>query len=155
MSLKNNGTTILKDGEEEQEDSTEKTPLNNFNHNEGVPTTIPPSEKKPPNTKQGLRSFFFDVEEGMYCTFTSHQLKIGFTRSMIKIIILICLAYLYLIFWARCDRCILALATGSCALSCFGLGFLSLSCYAGIIAALFQGWEMCHEIADVNIHWKK
>jgi hypothetical protein len=154
MSLKNTPPDLKKGGEEKGDD-TEKTPLNAPNPDEGVLTGISLPGQKQKGPKQGLRSFFFDVEEGMYCTFTSHELKIGFTRSMIKIIILVCLAYLYLIFWARCDRCILALATGSCALSCFGLGFLSISCYAGIIAALFEGWEMCHEIADVNIHWKK
>lgn len=71
-----------------------------------------------------------------------------------KTTIVFALFLLYFILWNMSDIGILLVAIGSCAGSFTCLPFLSVSCYAGIVASLLRGFTLGSEIATIDIHWK-
>ena len=84
----------------------------------------------------------------------TQEIQLKFWRSVLKVFSLITLFFLYYEFWGVCDRCILIVAGASCGGACIGMGFLNVSCLAGVLASLLRGFRLGNEIAHVDIHWK-
>ena len=110
-----------------------------------------------PNTDMDAKKshgFFFDHENGVYFTYEKREIKIAACRMVMKTLLLLSAFALYFLLWGVCDICILLVAAASCGGVCIGMDFLSTSCVAGVLAALFRGFRLGNEIAAVEIHWK-
>lgn len=100
------------------------------------------------------RALFWSSEQGIYFTFTSQELKLGFCRAVVRTTVIILIFLIYFLAWDVCDICILLTAIGSCAATCLRIDWLGPSCWAGFFASILRGYRVGSEIAHVDVQWK-
>lgn len=98
--------------------------------------------------------YFFDPANGIYFTYTKREVKVAACRMMMRTVLILSSFALYFLLWGVCDVCILAVAAASCGSICLGMTYMTPSCVAGALAALFRGFRIGNQIAAVEIHWK-
>jgi hypothetical protein len=95
-----------------------------------------------------------DWKEGVIMTYPIKDIKKSMCRGCMKITVLIFLLGLFYIAWGLCDICVLALTVGSCAASCLGASWLTVSCLGGVGATLLRGIRIGSQLASVDLHLK-
>lgn len=100
------------------------------------------------------KSIFFSHKEGVYFTFSTQEIRIRACRAIMKLLLVCVLFLIYYSLWGVCDYCILIATASSCLGGFVGMGFLTPSCWAGIIASLLRGFRLGSELAHVDVHWK-
>lgn len=111
-------------------------------------------QNPPGTTQKGRKAVFFSNKDGVYFTFTAQEIKIQMCRVLMQALLVALCFTTYYIAWGVCDTCILIITAASCGGACSGLGFLTPSCWAGILASLLRGFRVGNELAHVDVHWK-
>lgn len=116
----------------------------------------PTPDKKVETTKgnETKKAYFWSYDEGIYFSYTTRELKIGFCRVVVQTVVIVFIFLVYFLSWGVCDICILLATIGSCAGSCVRIDWLAPSCWAGFLASLLRGYRIGSEIAHIDVQWK-